>query len=53
MFKRKTRIFKAGSSVEGFFGSNGHMSWNKFENSIKNGEFDPIRTNTFWPKRDA
>ena len=51
MFKRKTRVFKAGTNLEGTFGNQRHTAWHEFENSIASGHFDRTLKGTLFPKR--
>lgn len=51
MFKRKIRVFKAGSKVDGTFGNETSTSWDTFTKTLSEGKFDPIRTGTMFPKR--
>ncbi len=51
MERRKTRVFKAGSSVEGVFGNDKHTAWHSFTESFANGQYDKILKKSLYPKR--
>ena len=44
LFKLKTRVFKAGSAVDGVFGDQKQTAWTTFCDSIREGHFDATRT---------
>ena len=51
MFNRKTRVFRAGSNVEGVFGDEGHTAWHTFEKTVGTQEFESTRSGKLFPHR--
>lgn len=51
MFRRRTRVFKAGSDVEGTFGNDKSQAWKSFVKSIAKGDFHKTVNGTLFPKR--
>lgn len=51
MYKRKTRVFKAGSDVEGVFGNDRHTAWKTFEHSFATGEYNSTLSGSSFPHR--
>ena len=49
--KRQTKIFKAGSCVEGKFGDDPHTAWESYQRTMSTQPYKTIMSGNLYPKR--
>ena len=49
---RETKIFKAGSSVEGVFADHAHTAWEEFQKTMGTNSYKTIMQGKVYPKRN-